>query len=205
MLQVVGRHWRYVLFGCVSLVCAAAINPTQGQAPSATEPQYAANGDLLFPQGFETWMFVGSNLGLVYLPDVNKMTAAEAARASSQVFHNIYLAPAAYSYFLANNVFPDKTILVMERFEARDKSEPRNVLAAGVYNGRRLGVEVAVKNSKRPDGSSTPWAYYDFTSATGVAASASAQPDDVCETCHRHNAQTDHVWVQFYPHLRDKK
>jgi Cytochrome P460 len=207
MLRVFGRHWRLSLWGCAAVVCLSVADPMRGQAPSGGEPRYTADGDLLFPQGFETWIFVGSNLGLSYRSDLPMTTLAESARASPQFFHNVYVAREAYSYFLANKVFPDKTILVMELYEATDK-EPKNVLASGLYNGKRVGVEAAVKNSARPDGAKTLWAYYDFTDQTnpsGVAASARAFSDRQCENCHRDHAGTDHVWVQFYPPLRDKK
>jgi hypothetical protein len=34
--------------------------------------------------------------------------------------------------------------------------------ASGVFNGRRVGLEVAVTNTSRPDGNATPWAYCNF-------------------------------------------
>jgi hypothetical protein len=43
------------------------------------------------------------------------------------------------------------------------EKEPRSVLASGVFNGRRVGLEVAVTNTSRPDGNATPWACYNFT------------------------------------------
>jgi hypothetical protein len=92
----------------------------------------------------------------------------------------------------------------MEVFAAADK-EPKGVLASGVFNGERVGLEVAVKNSHRPDGKPTPWAYYDLTDPADpskVLASAKAHPDEDCETCHRQHASKDNVWVQFYPILR---
>jgi hypothetical protein len=92
----------------------------------------------------------------------------------------------------------------MEVFSAADK-EPKGVLATGVFNGDRAGLEVAVKNTRRPDGRSTPWAYYDLTDASDpsrIKPSAAAFPDQVCESCHRAHASKDNVWVQFYPTLR---
>ncbi len=44
-------------------------------------------------------------------------------------------------------------MLAMQVFEAAEKT-PSNVLASGVFNGRRVGLEIAVKNSSRPDGKS---------------------------------------------------
>jgi hypothetical protein len=63
---------------------------------------------------------------------------------------------------LANGRFPERTVLVMQVFETADRP-PSDVLAAGVFKGRRVGLEVAVKNSSQPDGKTTPWVYYNFT------------------------------------------
>jgi hypothetical protein len=95
----------------------------------------------------------------------------------------------------------------MQVFEPADK-EPKGVLSRGVFNGRRVGLEVAVKNGSRPDGNTTPWAYYDFTDRsdrTKVRPSAPAFPDKDCANCHQLHASVDSVWVQFYPTLRDQR
>ena len=126
---------------------------------SSTAPAYAPNGDLLAPVGFDTWVFVGSNHGLAYRQGLPVMTTSEAKPAEAPQFHNN---PEAYAAFRATGEFPIPTILVMEKFAAADK-EPRGIVASGVFNGDRVGVEVAVKNLPRPDRSTTAWAYYDFT------------------------------------------
>jgi hypothetical protein len=177
----------------------------QSAASHPATPTYDANNDLLLPKGFETWVFVGSNLGLAYKTELKEMTSAEGARLQSMRFHNVYINPEAYEHFLATGEFPESTILVMEQFAAADK-EPKGVLSAGYYDGSRVGLEVAVKNSARPDKAKTPWAYYDFTDHSDskkAVAHAPAFPDDACETCHRAHASSDNVWVQFYPRLRD--
>jgi hypothetical protein len=173
-----------------------------GQASIA--PRYTADGQLLRPAGYESWVFVGSNLGLAYRRDLPARAGAESGRADPPQFHNVYISPPAYAQFLATGEFPDGTILVMDRFAAADK-EPRGIVSDGVFNGDRRGLEVAVKNLSRPDGKTTPWAYYDFTDASDPAktrTSAPAFPDERCESCHRQHASKDNVWVQFYPVLR---
>ena len=184
-----------------ALIVASALLPG---CQSRAAPQYTPNGELVAPVGFDTWVFVGSNLGLAYKQVLPEMTPSEGARADQSEFHNVYIDPEAYVHFLETREFPERTILVMEKFAAADK-EPKRVLASGVFNGKRVGVEVAVKNSSRPDGPTTPWAYYDFTDPTDpskMRASAPAFPDQNCETCHRQHASRDHVWVQFYPTLQ---
>ena len=144
------------------LAAAALIFASAPQANGDSAPKYTPNGELLAPVGFGTWVFVGSNFGLSYKQGLPEMTAREGTRAVQPRFHNIYINPEAYAYFLASGEFPEPTILVMEQFAAADK-EPKGVLASGVFNGERVGLEVAVKNSHRPDKSTTPWAYYEFT------------------------------------------
>ena len=129
---------------------------------------------------------------------------------NAPTFHNIYLNPEAYSYFRDNGKFPDPTTLVMDIYENRDR-EDQGIVTRGSLNGDRGGNFVAVKDSKRPacpQGETTIWAYYMFnpdrsSNPPRRPASAAAQPDADCETCHREHGKVDHVWVQFYPVLRD--
>jgi hypothetical protein len=190
-----------------ALCFALAASGLPAQSQNSDEPRYAPGGDLLLPNGFDTWVFVGSNLGLSYTPDAAAAAATPPPRAPRQEFHNVSVNKAAYDYFSANGRFPERTVLVMQVFEAADK-EPRGVLASGVFNGPRVGLEVAVKNAARPDGKTTPWAYYNFTDPSDrskVLASATAFPDEVCANCHQRHASIDNVWVQFYPALRDRR
>jgi Cytochrome P460 len=209
MISVFGRLSRRfgLVVGATTLCFALAALGPDGHTQSSDDPQYAPGGDLLLPTGFETWVFVGSNLGLSYTPEAAAAASAPPPRAPRQQFHNVSINRAAYDYFLANGSFPERTVLVMQVFEAADK-EPKNVLANGFFNGRRVGLEVAVKNASRPDGKTTPWAYYNFTDQSDrakVLASATAFPDAACASCHRSHASTDNVWVQFYPTLRDRR
>jgi Cytochrome P460 len=195
-----------LIAGVTAFCFTLAALPPKAQAQLADEPRYTPSGELVLPSGFETWVFVGSNLGLSYAPDAAAAASAPPPRAARQQFHNVSINKAAYDYFLANGQFPDRTVLVMQVFEAADK-EPKGVLASGMFNGRRVGLEVAVKNASRPDGKTTPWAYYNFTDPSDrskALPSAPAFPDQACANCHQLHASIDNVWVQFYPALRDR-
>jgi hypothetical protein len=204
------RTWRGAMLAGLALslwIVSGVQLPGQAQqAPAPTTPQYAPNGDLLMPVGFETWVFVGSNIGMAYRQGLPAMTAREATRADAPRFHNVYLNPEAYAHFRATRQFPEPTILVMENFAAADK-EPQGILSAGQYNGERVGLEVAVKNSNPPDRQNTtvPWAYYVMTDPNDpskVLPSSGAFGDAACARCHRQHASMDNVWVQFYPTLK---
>jgi hypothetical protein len=89
----------------------------------------------------------------------------------------------------------------MDVYQAKDR-EPKNIVEGGFFPGDQRQIEVAVKNSKRPDRGKEDWAYYIFPKhATTAAAMRKVQ----CYDCHRQHASTDNVWVQFYPTLRDTK
>ena len=148
---------RLVLAGSILLLTAFLALPQAARGEGSTaRPRYAPNHDLLLPVGFENWVFVGSNLGLVYDAELPLTTSLEAARAAQQVFHNIYIDPEAYEYFKTNKEFPDPTMLVMDMYSAEERA-PRDVLAEGVFNGAHTGLQVAVKDTRRPGPSTTPW------------------------------------------------
>jgi hypothetical protein len=185
---------------------------------SSSYPQYDSAGELQLPHGFETWVFVGSNLGLGYTNALTAMTLAESRRVAEQVYHNVYINLIGYSEYLAAGKFPDGTILVMDVYDAAQKEiNPTgrpSVLNGGTFNGRRRGIEVAVKDSKRPNRRDDPqhlsereWAYYAFslTSPNQVQSSAPPFDDTECYSCHVQHAGDDNVWVQFYPTLRRVK
>src|SRR4051812_38004920 len=93
----------------------------------------------------------------------------------------------------------------MEVFRA-ERKDPKGFLADGEFEGKRIGLEVAVKDKDQPCGG-VPWAYYVFQEEGKPAPekSAAAQEDKNCYQCHLDHASDDNVWVQFYPMLRDQE
>ena len=192
-------RWRAgiaVLIGGVAFLVSAPPATTQSSAP----PQYDPKGQLRRPVGFETWVFVGSNLGLAYQ-----------GGSPRQEFHNVYISPQAYEEFVKTQNFPDRTVLIIDRYTAKDR-EGKGVVTAGSYNDQRKGLLASVKNMHRPDGKTKPWAYYQFPKGGPDAATAELDSSDfkdekekeqTCEGCHAVHASRDHVWVQFYPILRN--
>jgi hypothetical protein len=150
-------------------------------------PDYDATGALLRPEGYREWVFVGASLGLSY---------AEGTRDDGPgTFHHTYLRPESYHAFRRTGRFPERTVLVLELHEAAQKVAPSR---HGLFEGRRLAVEAAVKDSSRfPEG----WAYFSF--GDGTQRTAAAFPRAACFECHRQHAAVDNVFVQFYPVLRD--
>ena len=153
----------------------------------AETPAYDASGALLRPEGYREWVFVGASLGLSYAD----------TRSSSDGhgdFHNVYLRPEAYQHYRRTGRFPDRTVLVLEIFEAASKVAPSR---KGLFEGRRVALEAAVKDVRLADG----WGYFSF--GDGPAARATPAPRGACFSCHVEHGAVENVFVQFYPVLRD--
>src|SRR5262249_48380172 len=154
---------------------------------------------------YHTWVFVGANIGLSYSPKAAVKTPREGDQPKkSEIgnFHNVYINPQAYAHYVKHGKFPEPTMLVMDVYRAKQR-DAQGIVTSGFFPAEQIGVEVAVKNSKRPDGEKTDWAYYVFGNGDGtLKATAKASPDKACYECHRKHASDDNVWVQFYPTLR---
>jgi hypothetical protein len=167
-----------------SIQAGAAVQPSI-QAGAAA--QYTASGELRRPEGYRKWVFVGASLGLSY---------AEGARAEGMdEFHHVYLRPEAYDEYRHSGRFPDKTVLVLELHAAEGKAAPAR---HGLFEGRRVALEAAVKDVERfPE----QWAYFSF--GDGSRETAAPLPRARCFDCHHQHAAADNVFIQFYPVLRD--
>ena len=149
-----------VCLALLSVVFAASSMPTtalrsgepQAQADPqprpATGPQYDAAGELKRPTDYQTWIFVGSNLGLEY--DEKAVKEKPAAKDASKPgksgnFHNVYINPEAYADYVMTGKFPEKTVLILDIFKAEER-EPGNIVSEGLFPGPQSGLAVAVKN-----------------------------------------------------------
>jgi Cytochrome P460 len=153
----------------------------------AQKPQYAPSGELLIPEDYRDWIFVGASLGMGY----NEPGAAP----TEGQFHHVYLSPEAYQQYKRTGTFPKQAILMMEVYSAASRE---SINKQGRFSGDFLRVEAAVKDADRfPEG----WRYFDFS---GPEPKKTSTPfaQDRCWSCHNEHGQTDNVFTQFYPKLR---
>ena len=176
----------------IAALVAAAQQPN-ADAPSLDGmalPTYTADGDLIRPEDYRTWIFVGASLGLSY-------SEGAAEREGPGTFTNVYIQPQAYRYFMETGEFPEGTMLPMDIYRPGSRE---SINQAGYFEKDFLGMEVAVKDSERYD---EGWAYLSFRDRSGgLRESASAFPKDRCYDCHAEHAATDNVFTQFYPVLQ---
>jgi hypothetical protein len=183
----------------LAAILLLATRSTSDETRPTAGPQYNDKGELKLPADYRSWVFVGSNLGLEYRKEASETSRPDKGRQKERGdFHHVYINREAYEHYKRTGKFPDATMLVMDVYEAKEK-EPRNIVSHGLFPGNQLHIEMAVKNSRRPDGSKTDWAYYAFPPNQSTAK---AFPDSACYQCHLRHAEDDNVWVQFYPSLR---
>ena len=167
----------------IALLAAAAL-----QAQTA-DPRFSDDNQLLRPESFREWVFVGSSLAMSY--------DKEQSSDEHSTFHNIYINPESYQEYKTTGRFPERTILAMELFTPGSHA---SINRRGQFEDRSIGLEAAVKDSTR---FAESWAYFSFDLPGGKrAASAKAFPKAQCWSCHDEHAATDNVFTQFYPVLR---
>ncbi len=180
------RRWVW----SIGVICLVAWTVVRASPPegSSDGPRFTARNELIRPEGYREWIFIGASLGLSY----NEGTHQE------QRFHNLYLNRKAYQEYKQSGRFPEKSIIVMEVLTpASQVSINRN----GQFEDQSLGIEAAVKDTSRfREG----WAYFSFT-RPGQPATAPAFPKEACWDCHHAHGETDNVFTQFYPVLRRGK
>jgi len=173
----------------ISFVMAIIPLPWLDEAPPppATGPVFTGAA-LVRPEGYHTWPLVGASLGLSY---------AETPQGSGPgAFHRVYVNPSSYEAYGRTGTFPDGTMFILELYAAHEKSAPAK---GGFFEGRRVGLEASVKDTRR---FKSGWAYFGFEN--GARATATAFPEGRCHSCHVDHAARDSVFVQFYPTLRDR-
>jgi hypothetical protein len=180
-----------ILFGSLLVGGTISWRFVEGRASTMTAPRYDESGKLFRPEGYRSWIFVGSSLGLRY--------EGEAVPEGPGSFHNVYVLPEAYDEFHRTGTFPEKTILAMETYSAGTR-EPKSELTSGYFPDELTGFSVAVKDRDRfPEG----WGYVTFQrDGSELLDRAEPFPKGRCYDCHLEHAATDNVFTQFYPMLR---
>jgi hypothetical protein len=171
-----------------TFLASSALLASEARAPA---PQFAEGNQLLRPEGYREWVFLGSGWGMSY---------NEKAYDEAPDFTNVFIKPEAYRAFIQSGEFPDGTVLVLE---IRKAGSLESINKHGQFQDRLVGIEASVKDEKRfPE----KWAYFSFIGKDGEALpQAKPFPKDACWKCHNEHAVADNVFLQFYPALREAR
>jgi Cytochrome P460 len=160
-------------------------------------PKWTQSGELILPDGYHEWVFLGSPL---------TPHALNGGKAAFPEYHNVYVQPEAYRSYRRKGRWPEGTILLKELQLTRPGDYPDGssveVSGRGFFPGALNGIDISVKDSKRFNETNS-WGFFNFGHhAPPYASSAAALPADACANCHIANAD-NMVFSKFYSPILD--
>jgi hypothetical protein len=172
--------------GVFEMLASAAEKPAEKKSPV----EFTADGKLKQTEGYRNWVYVGTPL------TPNELNGGEAPFPD---FHAVYIDPESYAEYQKTGKFRDGTVMVKELVAVGDKEASSG---KGYFMGDFIGLETAVKDSKRFKDEPGNWGYFSFGHHYPLKKEAAAQSTAACNSCHEGNAKQDFVFTQYYPVLR---
>jgi hypothetical protein len=152
--------------------------------------EFTADGKLKQPEGYRKWVYVGTPL------TPNELNGGEAPFPD---FHAVYIDPESYAEYEKTGKFRDGAVMVKELVAVGAKEASSG---KGYFMGDFIGLETAIKDSKRFKDEPGNWGYFSFGHKYPLKKEAAAQGTAACNACHEGNAKQDFVFTQYYPVLR---
>ena len=170
----------------------AIMQRATAQSMPSWGPEWTRSGDLVLPEGYHRWVFLGSPL---------TPHALNGGAAGFPEYHNVYVQPEALDMYRETGEWPEGTIMFKELQLVRPSmsADGSSVEASGrgYFPGVRNGVDISVKDSRR-FADTNGWGFFTFGHhAPPYEETASVQPVEACAGCHIANA-TNMVFSKFY-------
>ena len=150
------------------------------------------DGELIRPEGYRRWIFVGTPL------TPNDMNGGQAGFPE---FHNVYIDPGSFASYKRTGEFPDGTVILKELVSVGGKSMPSG---NGYFQGDFISLEAMVKDKKRFSDEPGGWAFFRFGEAPDYSPAGARMKTESCNACHS-GAAEDYVFTDTYPILRAAK
>ena len=183
------RYFAASLAVAAGFVTVAALWAQSGGS-ELPKPQFNDKGQLIRPEGYREWVYIGTPL----TPnDLNPPAAP------FPDFHNVYIHPTDFSHYQRTGQFRDGTVIIKELVSVGSKQA---VSGNGYFMGEFTGLEATIKDAKRFAKEPGNWAYFSFGHEYPLADVADAFPAASCNACHQAAAAEDFVFTQYYPILR---
>lgn len=196
------RSYALAAVAVLGIVSVSMLGQLLHSAPG-TKPSSAVfegRDTLLRPEGYRDWIEVGPSSA----PHGSTADRGEAGRAGTPA-SRVYINPSGYQEYARTGRFPEGTLMVWESLSRAPEAAGRSYGSPPNRPHETSPVLLAsVKDSARFDGG---WGFFDFTGLDGgVRSKAQALVESSgCRTCHRRDAETDHVFTQVYPILRSAR
>ena len=194
-LSKVASGWTVLVIivaGAVITVGSTSVSSADSHA--MYEPKFNAAGDMIRPEGWREWVYVGTPLTPNSLNEGN---------APFPEFHSVYIDPKSWAHYKKTGEFRDGTMIAKELALVGDTAATSG---NGFFMGEFQGFEIAYKSTKHFPNEPGNWAYFSFGhKPEPYDRTAAKQPVAACAACHTAAAAEDMVFTQYYPVIRAAK
>lgn len=159
----------------------------------ANRATYTKDGELVLPADWRTWVFAGTSI------TPNEMNDGKALFPE---FHNIYTSPETYEAAKRTGKLPEGAMVAKELSKVASKHASSG---NGYFAGDLFALAIMVKDSERYS-DTEGWGFYTYMrdEKTGYyAKTAKLAAKESCYECHADGAETELVFSQYYPVLKE--
>jgi hypothetical protein len=146
---------------------------------AASKPAYTADGRLVLPKYYRSWVFIGAPL---------TPNGLNGGKAGFPEFHNVYVEKENLEVYWKTGKFPENTVIVKEltlvRNPTNQDGSTSEASGRGYFEGAFNGLDVTVKDSARYS-KTGGWGFFNFGHhALPYSASAKEATREECAGCH---------------------
>lgn len=174
--------------GVILGLAVAALAQTTPPAKRLEVAKLTADGSLRKPTDLDSWVFLGTSLGMGYNP--GSFNAAQPGQ-----FQVVLMEPNAYRHFVKHRSYAAGTMFLLSFYDS-DKQQ-RSINQNGFTQADLTSFEIhLVDPAQGKDGRT----FYMF--GVNDAEGHAMPPGNGCVTCHNKHGVFDGTFAQFYPTLR---
>jgi hypothetical protein len=169
-------------------LAVAALGQTTAPAKRLEVAKLTADGNLRKPADLDSWVFLGTSLGMGYNP--GSFNAAQPGQ-----FQVVLMEPNAYRHFVKHRSYAPGSMLLLSFYDS-DKQQ-RSINQNGFTQADLTNFEIHVIDPGQGKDGRT---FYMF--GANDQEGHALPPGNGCVSCHNKHGVLDGTFAQFYPTLR---
>lgn len=174
--------------GVILGLAVAALGQTAAPAKRLEVAKLTADGNLRKPADLDSWVFLGTSLGMGYNP--GSFNAAQPGQ-----FQVVLMEPNAYRHFVKHRSYAPGSMFLLSFYDS-DKQQ-RSINQNGFTQADLTNFEIHVIDPAQGQDGRT---FYMF--GANDQEGHAMPPGNGCVSCHNKHGVLDGTFAQFYPTLR---
>jgi hypothetical protein len=172
-------------------LAVAALAQTAAPAKPIQVAQFTADGKLQKPADLDSWVFLGTSLGMGYNP--GSFNAAHPGQ-----FQVVLMEPNAYRHFVQNRSYAPGSMFLLSFYNS--DTQQRSINQNGFTQADLTNYEIHVIDPAKGEQGDKGHAFYVFDAKATQGNPLPA--GNACVRCHIDHGAFDGTFAQFYPTLR---